>query len=542
MKRFMDLRTLFAVNFAIIIIILTIITSTVISIRSTEEYKNEIGDMLAETSFQMSDKLDHYMWSRYNEVSLLSKLDDLKDINNSEKIRNLLEELKGNVPEYSWIGMVDPTGKVIASTGRILEGNDISSRPVYKEALNGPFIGDVHEAVLLAKLLPNPTGETMKFVDISIPIKDSAGNLKGILASHLSWEWAKEIESSIMQPLEKRKDLEVFIVSNKENTVLLGPKEMIGEKVNLKSIDKSKNGENSWMVESWQDGKEYLTGYVSENGYKNYKGLGWTIIVRQPTEVAYYPVENLKNFIIIVGVVSAVFFAIVGWITAGIIVKPLRKLTLAANQVRIGNKVEIPKYKGIKDIEILSRSLGSLVESLINTESRLGSMENIATHDQLTGIPNRVALKLYLEEMKKIVLDEKLILTFFYLDLDGFKPINDIYGHDSGDLILKEVAKRLKDNVGEREIAVRMGGDEFVVIKCISSDKPIEDSEKFANKLIEQIRKPYLIKDIVMNVGCSIGGAFYPLQGSDPMDVLCLSDKGLYMSKEAGKNRYTFVK
>ena len=72
------------------------------------------------------------------------------------------------------------------STNGILEGKNISERPVYKEALNEPFIGDVHEAVLLSKLLPNPTGEAMKFVDISIPIKDSNNNLKGILATHLS--------------------------------------------------------------------------------------------------------------------------------------------------------------------------------------------------------------------------------------------------------------------------------------------------------------------------------------------------------------------
>lgn len=538
MKKSISLRSLFAVSFVSIIAVLIIVISSIISFRTTEEYKNQIGNMLSQTSFQMADKLDHYMWSRYGEVSILSKLETLSKTDNKDSIRNLLEELKKTIPAYSWIGLIDTKGNVVSSTGGILEGVDISSRPVYKEALKEPFIGDVHEAVLLAKLLPNPTGETMKFVDISIPIKDSNGNLKNILATHLSWEWAKEIEDSIAKPLKNKNDLELFVISS-DNTILLGPKDMLGQKVNLESVTNARKGENSWSVETWQDGKKYLTGYAAESGYKNYKGLGWTILVRQPLDIAYEPVEKLKSFIIIIGVLLSGVFAMIGWVIAGLIAKPLQNITYFADKLRLGHKVEIPKYNGIKDIEILSESLSSLIRSLTKTENALGNMEEIANRDHLTNLPNRVALDNYLKNIKEKNISENLTYGIFCLDLDGFKLINDTYGHDMGDLILKEVANRLNNNIEKDEIVARIGGDEFVVLKNMNFDSFVEDSKNFANSLIEEIRNPYLIQGIKMNVGCSIGGAFYPLDGDDPMEVIKLADKYLYESKRAGKNRYT---
>ncbi|WP_291647642.1 GGDEF domain-containing protein [Clostridium sp.] len=169
-------------------------------------------------------------------------------------------------------------------------------------------------------------------------------------------------------------------------------------------------------------------------------------------------------------------------------------------------------------------------------------MEGIAHRDQLTGLPNREALIRYFEKIKVKEITEESIYTFYYLDLDGFKLINDTYGHDSGDLMLKEVSKRLNINAREDVFVARMGGDEFIVITNSNSDEPIKDSINFANILIEEINKPYIIQGKTMNVGCSIGGAFYPNHSKNPIDAIKLSDEYLYKSKSAGKNRYTYAK
>jgi hypothetical protein len=85
----------------------------------------------------------------------------------------------------------------------LLVGKSILERPIYQEAVEHPFIGDVHDAILLAKLLPNPSNEPLQFVDISVPIMNSQGEFKGVIASHLSWAWANEIKEFLSSSFQK---------------------------------------------------------------------------------------------------------------------------------------------------------------------------------------------------------------------------------------------------------------------------------------------------------------------------------------------------
>lgn len=535
-----SLRTRFAITFAVLIIMLTSLISFIIGHRSTRDVKVQIGNSLAETAFQMSAQLDHYMWARSGEIDVLSELDILKNPTTKASVQEILDKVKKSFPSYAWIGLTDAKGVIFASTNGILSGVDISSRPVFQQALKGSFVGDVHDAVLLSKLLPNPSGEPMKFVDISTPIMGPDGNISGILASHLSWEWAQEIEQTIIKPLRNRKQLDLFIISSIDNVVLLGPKDSIGQTVKLSSISKAHSGDNNWTVETWQDGKSYLTGYAFGDGYQNYKGLGWTVLVRQPETLAYASVKSLQNFILLLGGVLTVLFAIVGWFLAGHIAAPLKQITVAANRLKSGEKIEIPYLKGITDIEVLSSSLRELVNSLSRTEHALGNMQVAAHNDKLTGLPNRLALEQYINNVTMQAQQNSTILTFLYLDLDGFKLINDTYGHHTGDLLLMEVANRLKKIIHPWEIVARLGGDEFVMILFTPPNSIYEHGKLIGDKIISDLSEPYIIDNNTMKVGCSIGCALFPFHGNDPSDVLCLSDEALYTAKRTDKNRVFF--
>ncbi|QUH27264.1 sensor domain-containing diguanylate cyclase [Serpentinicella alkaliphila] len=535
-----SLRTRFAGTITLFMIVLTILLSFVIGQRSTQEVRSEIGNSLAEMAFQMADKLDQYMWSRYGEIEIMTELEALKEPKDFMVIENLLNRLQISFPSFSWIGYINPEGVVKAATGGILREHDISSRPVYIEGMKGHFIGDVHDAVLLSNLLPNPTGEPMKFVDISIPILNSEGQLSGILAAHLSWEWAKEVEISLLEPLRNRKGIELFIVSANDNTILLGPNELIGQTLNLNSINNAGLGKNSWDLEDWGNGKKYLTGYVKANGYMNYPGLDWVVLVRQPIEEAYLTIANLKKFILRLGLVISTLFAIIGWITANKVVKPLQEIAMAADRLKVGEKVAIPKHKGIKEIEILESSLSQLIGSLIHTESALGEMENLAQHDALTGLPNRIALDFHIEEAKKKATRSGLTLTFLYLDLDGFKQVNDLLGHNVGDILLQRVAIILKENVRDDEIVVRLGGDEFLMVLYTSLNKSRENGTVVADRVISALNKPFDINGNIAKIGCSIGGAVWPSDGIDTIEIVRLADEALYISKRTGKNKTTF--
>ncbi|MDF2607253.1 MAG: diguanylate cyclase [Bacillales bacterium] len=387
------LRTYFAITIAGLIIVLSLILSIVIGKKSSEKLQNEVGNSLSETAFQMSDKLDHFMWSRYSEVMILSELDTLRNQNDPAELRRLLNQLNESIPSFSWVGITDSKGKIVAATGGIFEGGDGSQRPVFTEGKKKTFIGDVHDAVLLAKLLPNPSGEPIQFVDISTPLEDYNGNFLGVLAAHLSWEWSKEMRESVLKPLEgKRKDVEIFIVSSKDNTVLLGPKKMVGKPLNIVSVKLAQSHKNDYKIEKWPDGKSYVSGYAFGKGYKDYPGLGWTVIVRQPEATAFSTVKELQDTIMILGTISAIIFAFLGWFLAGRITSPLNSISNTAKKLIAGEETEIPIHKGIKEVEILSSSIRELVTTLGRKETELGVMETRATHDNLTGLPNRAAL------------------------------------------------------------------------------------------------------------------------------------------------------
>ena len=158
----LNLRTVFSSAFVVIISLLTILLSYVIGNQSSRTVELNIGSSLAEEAYQMSEKLDHFMWSRSGEVEVLSKLNAFQEPLDKEETSRLLNQLKQSLPVFTWVAYLDRQGNVVSSTDNILQGQNISKRPVFVEGMKGTFIGDVHDAILLSKYLPNPSGEPLQ--------------------------------------------------------------------------------------------------------------------------------------------------------------------------------------------------------------------------------------------------------------------------------------------------------------------------------------------------------------------------------------------
>lgn len=531
-----SLRTRFAVAFALSVMAASALLSAVIGNRSSAEVRGEIGRSLAEVAYHMADKLDRGMWARSGEVAVLATIVSLAGPDHLAAIRNALDELHKAVPIFSWIGFSDPQGKVLASTGGILTGADISKRPVYTHGVSGTFVGDVHDAVMLAKLLPNPSGEPMKFVDVSTPIKAADGRLVGVLAAHLSWAWANEIRDSILAPLGERRDTEVFVISA-DNTVLLGPVDAVGQKLALSAIELARAGRESWRVERWPDGRDYLTGYAFGRGHGTYPGLGWTILARQPLEIAFAPVQQLQRDIMLWGASVAIVFAVIGWLLAGRVAAPLRRIALAADRLRLGEQVEIPEHRGIRDIEVLTASLKALITSLSLSEAARDRAEDQANQDRLTGLPNRLAMETHLDMTVASARRGNASIAVLCLDLDGFKRVNDTLGHHAGDVLLKQVASRLNGCARQGDLVARLGGDEFVMVLKATDGRPLEDGVAVGERIIAALGKPFTLEGNPVSIGCSVGVAAWPTHADDIHEAIRLADGALYAAKRGGKNR-----
>lgn len=161
-----------------------------------------------------------------------------------------------------------------------------------------------------------------------------------------------------------------------------------------------------------------------------------------------------------------------------------------------------------------------------------------AHHDPLTGLPNR---RLFLDRLEQEVKHAKrssLPLALLFLDLDGFKEVNDSLGHEAGDSVLCDVAERLTDCVREDDTVARLGGDEFTVI--LTGARQSKDAELVAQTIIDALARPFQTTQQPVQISVSIGISFYPQDASAPVDLLQAADHAMYKAKEAGTNRMCF--
>lgn len=361
-----------ALAFATLSALLTLLLVEVIGVTAGDEVRRNIGEGLAELALQTSDKLDRGMFERYREVGLIAqRFDPGAGPQDLARARSFLDSLQATYPYYAWIGAASVDGKVMVSTKGMLEGADVSRRPWFTHALKGNYAGDVHEALMLGRLLPNPTSEPLRFVDVAAPYNGRDGKPAGVLGAHLSWQWAREVEQSIIAPNLVHLRVESFIL-DKAGAVLLGPPGMAGHKLALPSIDAARRQGSGFRVETWPDGKQYLVGFSKNKGYASFPGLGWSVLVRQETGTAFGPVQLIQRQVLWSGIAVALGFALLGAVIAARISRPLTALTEAAGRIEQGEALAIPEY-GADYIEVreLARSLSSLLAKLRQKEMDL---------------------------------------------------------------------------------------------------------------------------------------------------------------------------
>lgn len=163
-------------------------------------------------------------------------------------------------------------------------------------------------------------------------------------------------------------------------------------------------------------------------------------------------------------------------------------------------------------------------------------LERIAHYDALTGIPNRLLLADRMRQAIAQAKRDRKMLGVCYLDLDGFKPINDTFGHQAGDSVLVEVARRIGNILREGDTIARLGGDEFVVL--LPDLNHVEECIATLKRLHESISLPVSIQDHSNSLTASIGVSIFPGDDNDPDVLLRHADQAMYIAKQSGKNRY----
>ena len=184
------------------------------------------------------------------------------------------------------------------------------------------------------------------------------------------------------------------------------------------------------------------------------------------------------------------------------------------------------------------RSTTDLLEQVLENQAVAKQASHQADHDLLTGLPNRRSVDVHLANTYQLARHTSKQFAILFMDLDGFKLVNDKYGHGVGDALLIEVADMFKKVLRQSDFLARQGGDEFVLV--VGSYLYRHELTQLAERLIRLFAQPVMVRGIPLEIGVSIGIAEYPHHGKHVKQLLHVADKAMYDSKKNGKNRYSF--
>jgi diguanylate cyclase (GGDEF)-like protein len=195
--------------------------------------------------------------------------------------------------------------------------------------------------------------------------------------------------------------------------------------------------------------------------------------------------------------------------------------------------LSIALLTSILDARLEART-ASLAQSLTEANREL---TQLALHDILTGLPNRMLLADRIDQAMSRVREEGGCFALMFIDLDGFKPVNDAFGHHMGDLLLREVAHRLREDLRSQDTLARIGGDEFVLLVQLSEQI---DALNLAARQVGLIGRAFRVAEHDLHISASVGIALYPGNGQSAEELLMNADAAMYHAKGAGKNGYSF--
>lgn len=262
---------------------------------------------------------------------------------------------------------------------------------------------------------------------------------------------------------------------------------------------------------------------------------GWFVVARLPASEAFATVGRAQHFLVRNAAIAIAVFLSLLSIGLYFIFRPLLRAAEHADRM---TRDELP----LEPIAVVRNDeVGHLISAfnrlLIKLHDNQAALKRMAHHDALTGLPNRALLADRLRQMLARARRDNLRVALLFMDLDGFKQINDSLGHEAGDLALREVVDRFVQSIRQADTLARVGGDEFVLLLGDLEDDAEEAASTVAAKCIDALKAPFSIFGKPCNLAVSIGIALG--SGGSSSDALLLAaDRAMYQAKKTGRNRY----
>jgi hypothetical protein len=368
-----SLRARAALTVAIGTVASTLLLSWITGTLYQRALEPELAARFETLAFQVSDKLDRVVYDRYRTLQLAASLATIRDpAAPATERRRVLELMQETSPDFTWVGLTDATGRIVIATRQFLEGTPAETRSWFRGGRESPFVGSLREIPELSREIPaSDDGETStRFLDIAVPVTSATGQFGGVLAAHVRWNWAREVQTSVVPESAAREQIGVTIYGPAREVLLDSGASGWTQPPDAPEVADGRRFRGSTRQKV--GGTTYLTGFSRSRGHREYRGIGWLIAVRQPADRALSGVRALRRGIILWGGAIAVTATVAAWILAGRHARRLRSVRAAAERIQEGDILTVlPHPKDKSELATMCGALDDLVEDLRARQEKL---------------------------------------------------------------------------------------------------------------------------------------------------------------------------
>ncbi len=378
-------------------------------------------------------------------------------------------------------------------------------------------------------------------------------------------------DQSYIYLLQKVKNTEYFValainMSNIELLLLDFDDEVAGDNpvyvldknynIVMSSSDKSKINtlfkDKKHISEESKDGIYFFKDYNDQDVVATYEqlyefgvngSLGWNVFASIPVELINKNVSQTLEVNKKVGLIIVLATFLLLTLMSRSFAKPIKRIVEVAKKISSGDySARIDEKNNTSEFNTLISVINEMVEKIQTRTQKLEEqkvlLNNLAHYDTLTNVPNRLLFKDRLDQAMIKADRNKKQFALFYIDLDEFKHINDSYGHDYGDEVLKVVVSRISGVIRKEDTIARIGGDEFTII--LEELQDASSTTLVADKVVSVIKDPIEIGGNTFKISTSIGISVYPKDTKDKTNLIKFADIAMYKAKAAGKDNYQF--
>lgn len=279
----------------------------------------------------------------------------------TDALRRHVEAVQLQFPEFAWLGGVDGRGRVVAASGGLLQGEDVSAQSWVQQGRLGPSLGEVREAALLGRQLPSPAGSAApRFVEVAVPLTPSAGRNVGVLGAYLSWDWIEQQQADLRRTPDTRRQRELLLTAE-DGSVLAGPASWRGRTLTRES--------------DLTDGGIYVVGrqpaHLAKDG-----GLAWNVVVRQGADAALETARTTRQAVFVVVLATGLLAAAAAVLVTRMLMRRLTRLADEARAVRSGAKRSLDLPAGADEVSRIGATLAEVVDHLQQEKQALLSLNS----------------------------------------------------------------------------------------------------------------------------------------------------------------------